>query len=138
MGMSKGGMSKLIDRLVKKGYVAKEVQEHDRRFRGVWLTKHGRTCVPLIASKEKSADRTFFGPLRGTGRYRLKKSLKKILTVRQRIRVAEWVSLHGALNLPHSDGESSKFDADSKWADAEAFWNHCKQVAMAAALAQFG
>jgi len=100
MGMSKGGMSKLIDRLVKKGYVAKEVQEHDRRFRGVWLTKHGRTCVPLIASKEKSADRAFFGPLKGSGRYRLTQSLKKLLTGRRRDQMKEWVSLHGMLNLP--------------------------------------
>jgi len=69
MGMSKEALSKLIRPVVvKKGYVAKEVQEHDRRFSGVWLTKHGRTCVPLIASKEKSADRAFFGPLKGSGR----------------------------------------------------------------------
>ncbi|MEA3180062.1 MAG: hypothetical protein QOI59_3585 [Gammaproteobacteria bacterium] len=132
-GMSKGGMSKLIERLVKKGYVAKKVQEHDRRFRGVWLTKQGRECVPLIASKEKSADRAFFGPLRGGGRHRLTQSLKKLLTGRRRDQMKEWVSLHGMLNLPQPDHVSSKSDADSKWADAEALWNHCQQVAMAAA-----
>jgi DNA-binding MarR family transcriptional regulator len=136
MGMSKGGMSKLIDRLVKKGYVVKEVQELDRRFRGVWLTKQGRACVPLIAAKEKSADRVFFGPLRGGGRYRLTKSLKRILTASRRAFMKEWVSLHGALNLPQSDDESGNSDADSRWADAEALDSYCKQVAMAAALGQ--
>jgi DNA-binding MarR family transcriptional regulator len=136
MGMSKGGMSKLIDRLVNKGYVVKEVQELDRRFRGIWLTKQGRACVPSIAAKEKSADRAFFGPLRGGGRYSLTKSLKQILTVGRRAFMKEWVTLHGALNLPQPDDESGNSDADSRWADAEALDNYCKQVAMAAALGQ--
>jgi hypothetical protein len=87
----------------------------------------------LIASKEKSADRAFFGPLKGSGRYRLTQSLKKLLTGRRRDQMKEWVSLHGMLNLQQPDDESSKSDADSRWADAEALWNHCQQVAMAAA-----
>jgi DNA-binding MarR family transcriptional regulator len=134
MGMSKGGMSKLIDRLVRKGYVEKAVQKFDHRFRGVWLTKHGRTCVPLIASKEKSADRAFFGPLRGGGRYRLTQSLKRVLATRHRIFMQEWASLHGMLNLPQLHDEPGNSKADTEWADTEALWNYCKQVQLAAAL----
>ena len=47
IGMTKGGASKLIDRLVKKGLVRKEVSEFDRRFRGVELTEYGREWVPF-------------------------------------------------------------------------------------------
>jgi DNA-binding MarR family transcriptional regulator len=138
MGMSRAGISKLINRLVKKGYVAKEVQELDRRFRGVWLTDYGRECVPLIASKEKSMDREFFGPLKNGGRYRLKESLKRTLTLSRIRHMENWLSLHGILNLPQPYGDSTASDARSKWEAAEAFWKHCEAVALAAAMRGWG
>jgi DNA-binding MarR family transcriptional regulator len=100
MGMSKGGVSKLIARLVKKGYVTKQRNATDHRFRNIQLTKAARLRVPLIAAMEKSVDREVFGPLRGGGRYRLTQSLQRILTRRRRIHMEEWVSLHGKLDLP--------------------------------------
>jgi DNA-binding MarR family transcriptional regulator len=118
--MSKGGVSKLIDRLVKKGFVRKEVSKFDRRFRAVGLTEYGRECVAFIASMEKSLDREFFGKLRGGGRYRLTQCLKRILTARQRKHMEEWVSLQ-------SDDFSERSEQEEFWSDL------CSEVAAAAA-----
>jgi DNA-binding MarR family transcriptional regulator len=130
MGMSKGGMSKLIDRLVKKGYVTKKLNETDHRFWNVWLTKLGRTRVPLIASMEKSVDREFFGPLRGGGRYRLTKSLQQVLTHRRRMYMEEWVSLHGKLDLPELKEEAVKPAVATEF---EEFAKYIEEVSRAAA-----
>jgi DNA-binding MarR family transcriptional regulator len=120
IGMSKGGVSKLIDRLVKKDFVRKEVSKFDRRFRAVGLTEYGRECVAFIASMEKSLDREFFGKLRGGGRYRLTQCLKRILTARQRKHMKEWVSLQ-------SDDFSERSEQEAFWSDL------CSEVAAAAA-----
>jgi DNA-binding MarR family transcriptional regulator len=71
IGMSKGGASKLVSRLVKKGLVDKRKTESDRRFRSVGLTRQGRQFVVRLAPHEKAMDRRFFGPLGNTGRFRL-------------------------------------------------------------------
>jgi DNA-binding MarR family transcriptional regulator len=116
MGMSKGGMSKLIQRLVKKGYVTKKRNATDHRYRNVRLTDLGRIRVPVIAAMEKSVDREFFGPLRGGGRYRLTQSLQRVLTRSRRLHLEEWVALHGKLDLPKlDDDESGKPAVDTEW-----------------------
>jgi DNA-binding MarR family transcriptional regulator len=120
IGMSKGGISKLIDRLVKKDLLRKEVAQFDRRFRAVWLTEYGREWVPFLASMEGSLDREFYGKLRGGGRYRLTESLKRILTARQRKHLEQWVSLQ-------SDDYCDLPEEEEYWSDL------CRQVAAAAA-----
>jgi DNA-binding MarR family transcriptional regulator len=130
LGMSKGGMSKLIDRLAKKGYVTKKKNKTDHRFKNVRLTPLGRMRVPLIASMEKTVDREFFSPLRGGGRYRLTKSLERILTHRRRIHMKEWVSLHGKLDLPELDEEPGKPAVDTEF---EEFSKYIEEVSRAAA-----
>jgi DNA-binding MarR family transcriptional regulator len=120
IGMSKGGISKLIDRLVKKDLVRKEVAQFDRRFRAVWLTEYGREWVPFLASMERSLDRELYRKLRGGGRYRLTESLKRILTAQQRKHMEEWVSLQS--------------DDYCEMPEEEEYWNDlCRQVAAAAA-----
>jgi DNA-binding MarR family transcriptional regulator len=131
MGMSKGGMSKLITRLVKKGYVTKKRNATDHRFRNVRLTKVARLRVPLIAAMEKSVDRKFFGPLKGNGRYRLTKSLERILTHSRKMHMAEWVSLHCKLDLPElDDTEPEKPAVDT---ELEEFTRYIEDVSKAAA-----
>src|SRR6201991_2954397 len=63
IGMSMGGASKLVSRLVAKGLAVKETLDFDRRFRSVGLTKQGKGLVVFLASIEKDSDREFFGPL---------------------------------------------------------------------------
>ena len=125
IGMTKGGASKLVDRLVKKGLVRKEVSEFDRRFRGVELTEYGREWVPFLAELEKSLDREFFGKLRGGGRYRLTECLKRVLTAGQRKHMEKWVSLQS--------------DDYCETSEAEEFWDDlCRQVAADAAIRSGG
>ena len=118
IGMTKGGASKLIDRLVEKDYVRKEVSEFDRRFRPIALTEFARERVPFLARMEKSLDREFFGQLKRRGRYRLRKCLKRTLTASHRKHMEEWV-----LQQSEDYWESS---------EAERFWNDlCRLVAAA-------
>jgi DNA-binding MarR family transcriptional regulator len=63
--MSKGGMSKLIDRLVKRKLVRKDVSEFDRRVRAVGLTAYGKDWVFLQSDYycEESERKAFWDEL---------------------------------------------------------------------------
>jgi DNA-binding MarR family transcriptional regulator len=89
IGMTKGGASKLVDRLVKKGYARKSVGEFDRRFRAVELTEAGRDLVLRFAKFVDNTDREIFGNL--NRRRRLLRALKRVVqTRRQKERVHIW------------------------------------------------
>jgi DNA-binding MarR family transcriptional regulator len=81
IGMTKGGASKLVDRLVKKGFAIKSVGEFDRRFRTVELTEAGRGLVPRFARFVDNTDREIFGNLKR--RRRLLRTLKRVVHTRQ-------------------------------------------------------
>jgi DNA-binding MarR family transcriptional regulator len=76
LGMTKGGASKLLDRLVKKGLARKELSEFDRRYRPAKLTKRGRDLVPYLAMRDDSIDRGFFP--KEKLRYNLMRALKRV------------------------------------------------------------
>jgi DNA-binding MarR family transcriptional regulator len=76
LGMTKGGASKLIDRLVKKRLVRKTVGELDRRCRPVGITRRGKNLVWELAIHEENTDRRFFPKERL--RYHLKRTLKRV------------------------------------------------------------
>jgi DNA-binding MarR family transcriptional regulator len=63
MGMTRGAISKLIDRLCDKGLVERTSLKTDRRFQTVALTPKGRRLVPALADLADSNDREFFGHL---------------------------------------------------------------------------
>jgi DNA-binding MarR family transcriptional regulator len=89
IGMTKGGASKLVDRLVKKGFAIKRVGEFDRRFRTVELTEGGRALVPRFARFVDNTDREIFGNL--NRRRRLLRTLKRVVhRQRQKQRVDIW------------------------------------------------
>jgi DNA-binding MarR family transcriptional regulator len=78
IGMSKGGASKLVSRLVKKGLVRKTVGRFDRRFRAVGLTRPGEDLVPHLAILERGADHRFFHKLPIKMRHRFLEALKLV------------------------------------------------------------
>ncbi|MFL6602388.1 MAG: MarR family winged helix-turn-helix transcriptional regulator [Steroidobacteraceae bacterium] len=89
IGMTKGGASKLVDRLVKKGLAIKTVGEYDRRFRSVELTEAGRNLVPRFARFVDKTNREIFGNL--NRRRRLLRALKRVVhNPRQRERMDMW------------------------------------------------
>jgi hypothetical protein len=93
--MTKGGTSKLIDRLVEKGLVEKRVGQFDRRFRTVELTKYGQYLVRYLAVSEARVDRRFFRRLRLSRRCQLMKGLKRTLGAETKKYMDEWISRDG-------------------------------------------
>ena len=63
LGMTKGAISKLVDRLVGKGLASKAQMTSDRRHQDVWLTPAGRALVPELAALADANDAEYFGHL---------------------------------------------------------------------------
>lgn len=60
MGMTKGAISKLADRLHAKGLVAREENQHDKRAHCLFLTEAGRSKIPVLAALADANDAEFF------------------------------------------------------------------------------
>jgi len=63
MGMTKGAISKLADRLVTKGLIERAESREDRRAHNLSLTAAGRSKIPILASLADQNDSGFFGVL---------------------------------------------------------------------------
>ena len=63
MGMTKGAISKLADRLIEKGLVSRTGDETDRRAHHLALTAEGRAKVPQLAALADANDAEAFGVL---------------------------------------------------------------------------
>ena len=63
MGMTKGAISKLAERLVAKGLIERAENRHDKRAHSLSLTTEGRDRIPVLASLADKNDAEFFGVL---------------------------------------------------------------------------
>jgi DNA-binding MarR family transcriptional regulator len=63
MGMTKGAISKLAERLVSKGLVERAESQQDKRAHSLSLTSEGRAKIPVLASLADENDAEFFGVL---------------------------------------------------------------------------
>ena len=63
LGMTRGAISKLVERLNQKKLVVRKSEAGDRRFQTVELTPVGRRLVPVLAKLADENDQTFFGHL---------------------------------------------------------------------------
>ncbi|PNG25730.1 MarR family transcriptional regulator [Methylocella silvestris] len=63
MGMTKGAISKLAERLVAKGLVERTESQQDKRAHSLSLTPEGRAKIPVLASLADENDAEFFGVL---------------------------------------------------------------------------
>jgi DNA-binding MarR family transcriptional regulator len=61
LGMTRGAISKLVDRLGLKGHVVSEADKGDGRYQTVRLTASGRKLVPMLAALADRNDSEFFG-----------------------------------------------------------------------------
>ena len=50
LGMTRGAISKLADRLIAKGLIARRASAGDRRFQSLALTRQGRAMTPKLAA----------------------------------------------------------------------------------------
>src|SRR3546814_9220557 len=61
MGMTKGAISKLAERLLDKSLVARSDNPNDKRAHTLSLTASGREKTPVLAAIADSNDANFFG-----------------------------------------------------------------------------
>jgi len=79
LGMTKGAISKLVDRLAGKGLASKAAMTSDRRHQDVWLTPEGRALVPELAALADANDAEYFGHLSVAERETLEATLRDIV-----------------------------------------------------------
>ena len=63
MGMTRGAISKLVDRLCQKQLVVRATSEEDQRYQTIELSVAGRRLVPTLARLADENDHEFFGHL---------------------------------------------------------------------------
>jgi DNA-binding MarR family transcriptional regulator len=63
LGMTRGAISKLAERLVQKGFVERTAAALDRRCQTLALTATGRRLVPVLARLADENDAEYFGHL---------------------------------------------------------------------------
>ena len=81
IGMTKGAVSKLLDRLEGKGLLAKAVLERDRRHQQIELTPSGLVMVPELAQLADRNDAEFFGDLPQPVRDELMRVMQQLVTI---------------------------------------------------------
>jgi len=88
IGMTRGGVSKLVDRLIGKTLITRTDRTDDRRFQSIALTVAGRRLVPRLARLADQNDEEFFAPLSARERAALLALMKKL------------VQAHGLATMP--------------------------------------
>ena len=86
--MTRGGVSKLVDRLLSKKLITRRERSDDRRFQSIALTAAGRRLIPRLAALADQNDEEFFHPLSAGERAALIAMMKKL------------VQAHGLQTLP--------------------------------------
>lgn len=79
LGMTRGAISKLADRLAGKGLLIQSADPGDRRYRTLALTPEGRALVPDLSALADRNDAEFFGHLDPAERVRIEEALKGIV-----------------------------------------------------------
>ena len=79
LGMTRGAISKLVERLYVKELVERSYSDRDRRFQTVSLTNQGKKLVPILARLADENDREFFGHLSVGRQHELAKILQHIV-----------------------------------------------------------
>lgn len=79
LGITRGAISKLADRLAGKGLLTQSAVPDDRRYQTLALTPEGRALVPDLSALADRNDAEFFGHLDPADRTRIEEALKGIV-----------------------------------------------------------
>lgn len=79
MGMTRGAISKLTDRLADKELVTRTVDKEDRRCRVLALTAPGRALVPELSALADQNDAEFFSHLSAADREAVRQVMQDIV-----------------------------------------------------------
>jgi DNA-binding MarR family transcriptional regulator len=82
MGMTRGAISKLADRLLSKALIERHPNPEDRRAHTLCLGPDGRALVPHLAGLADENDAEFFGALDDHERRHLQYLLRRIVADR--------------------------------------------------------
>jgi len=78
LGLTRGTISKLVDRLYAKRLLKWQTPREDRRSMLVSLTSKGRALVPVLASLADANDHAFLSPLSARERATLMATLQRL------------------------------------------------------------
>lgn len=79
LGMTRGAISKLADRLIAKELIVRRANAGDRRFQSLALTRKGRAMTPKLAALADANDAEFFADLDIETRERIMGAMKDIV-----------------------------------------------------------
>lgn len=79
LGMTRGAISKLADRLVAKALIVRTAGADDLRTQTLALTAAGRALVPVLSSLADANDTEFFGHLDPTTHATIEAAMKDIV-----------------------------------------------------------
>jgi DNA-binding MarR family transcriptional regulator len=79
IGMTRGAVTKLADRLIAKSLVTRTASEGDRRYQALALTGGGRRLVPKLATLADKNDEEFFGQLAPAERTAIERAMRELV-----------------------------------------------------------
>ncbi len=79
LGMTRGAISKLADRLIVKALIVRRATAGDRRFQSLALTRQGRAVTPKLAALADENDQEFFAALDRETRETIAAAMKDIV-----------------------------------------------------------
>jgi DNA-binding MarR family transcriptional regulator len=78
LGLTRGAVSKIVDKLDAKGWIQTEAKEGDSRFRLLSLTRAGRRSLPILAEIADQNDARYFDCLSAKEKNTLRELLAKL------------------------------------------------------------
>ena len=90
--VDKGALSRMVERLVKRGLVTRETPATNRRMVSLALTPAGNELVPRLAKEADENDATFFGSLSETQRSEFLATIKQLIAANQSDRLGAPIS----------------------------------------------
>lgn len=79
IGLTRGAISKLADRLIAKALIVRKASRDDGRAQTLALTAQGKKMVPVLAALADQNDAEFFGRLSKAERDMLERLLKRMV-----------------------------------------------------------
>lgn len=78
-----GSLSRMVDRLIARGWVQRAASASDRRAVAISLTRNGRDLVPKLAAEADENEKAFFSGLSQPEREKFLRTIQKLLTQNQ-------------------------------------------------------
>jgi DNA-binding MarR family transcriptional regulator len=79
IGMTRGAISKLADRLAAKSLITRTASDGDKRYQTLALTRGGRALVPRLAALADENDAEFFAHLKPAERKAIEAAMREIV-----------------------------------------------------------